>query len=329
MSARNIFTSFALLALLGTVAPPALTAAPAGDEQGRAKDKHSAKYSGARDQGRSGGDARGGWRSRAPDMSRAPAPRESGDRAAVASRNDGGQRSGGPVAVPRGQTPRANDGARDYRATRDYDQSRDYRGSPSTGRGYDDRGRDRSYGSYGRPGYSGYGGSPGYDYRRGNPPRAYGGRAYYSAGRYRPYYGPTYRAWYRPQYYYSRPYYAFRPRFSIGFGISIGYPVAFPTYGYAPYPVYGYPSGGYVSVGPARAVYGAISFEITPFDADVYVDGSLIGRVGDFTPNQPPLTLTAGPHQIEVYADGYQPLSFTADVVPGQVVPYRGQMRPW
>ena len=38
-----------------------------------------------------------------------------------------------------------------------------------------------------------------------------------------------------------RPYYAFRPRFSIGFGLFVGYPVAFPYYAYAyPYP-YPYP----------------------------------------------------------------------------------------
>jgi hypothetical protein len=53
-----------------------------------------------------------------------------------------------------------------------------------------------------------------------------------------PYYRPFY---YRP--YYSRPYYAFHPHFSIGFGITVGYPVAYPVY--APYyyaPPYGYPA---------------------------------------------------------------------------------------
>src|SRR6185436_6450654 len=42
---------------------------------------------------------------------------------------------------------------------------------------------------------------------------------------------------------FSRPYYAFRPRFSVGFGLYVGYPVPFPYYGYAygsPYR-YGYP----------------------------------------------------------------------------------------
>ena len=43
----------------------------------------------------------------------------------------------------------------------------------------------------------------------------------------------------------SRPYYAFRPRVSVGFGLYVGYPVAFPYYGYAygnPYR-YGNPYG--------------------------------------------------------------------------------------
>ena len=83
------------------------------------------------------------------------------------------------------------------------------------------------------------------------------------------------------------------------------------------------------SLTPSRAAYGAVSFEISPSYADLYVDGQLIGRVGDFTPNHPPLTLSPGSHQVEVVAEGYEPLAFEVHVVPGQVVPYRGEMRPY
>jgi hypothetical protein len=56
-----------------------------------------------------------------------------------------------------------------------------------------------------------------------------------------------------PRYY--RPYYTFRPRFSIGFGIWAGYPVTYPAYGAydygypPPYAVQGYPAPGYVTPG--------------------------------------------------------------------------------
>src|SRR5207248_5678007 len=43
---------------------------------------------------------------------------------------------------------------------------------------------------------------------------------------------------------YSRPYYSFRPRFSVGFGIWAGYPVSYPYYYGDPYG-YAYPSAPY------------------------------------------------------------------------------------
>jgi len=36
----------------------------------------------------------------------------------------------------------------------------------------------------------------------------------------------------------------------------------------------------------------------------------------------------AGRHRVELSAPGYEPLSFDVDVVPGQLVPYRGDMQP-
>jgi hypothetical protein len=66
-----------------------------------------------------------------------------------------------------------------------------------------------------------------------------------------------------------RPYYAFRPRLSLGFGLWAGYPVAYPSYYYpyayaAPYPAdpyaygsaapaYGYPAPPYPSANPSSA----------------------------------------------------------------------------
>ncbi len=184
-----------------------------------------------------------------------------------------------------------------------------------------------------------------------------------------------------------RPYYAFRPRVSIGFGLYAGFPIAYPyyygyyspyysPYGYAsPYPGYPYrgvrvsgiPVSGirvsrlplsripvsrvpvstsrlsrasHVNVPPAssapgsvgvqrgqsQANTGGLSFEITPGTAEVFLDGSYVGTVGQFTPTTQPLGVTPGRHRIEIRAQGYRTLDFDVDIVAGQVIPYRGVM---
>jgi hypothetical protein len=177
-----------------------------------------------------------------------------------------------------------------------------------------------------------------YDARRYEPrpyaPRPTYGRPY-DAGRYYPrqyvprayYYAPrVYRPWVLAPYY--SPLYVFRPRFTLSFGISLGYPV--PYYAY-PYPVaiYGpYAPPSPVVVGPGSSVYGGISLEIHPDDAEVYVDGGYAGLVRDFNGYRQPLTLTAGRHHIVIDAPGYQVWEFDVDVIPGQVLPYRGDLQP-
>jgi hypothetical protein len=165
------------------------------------------------------------------------------------------------------------------------------------------RGQDRGYG-------------PGGHYAPARP-----GRSYYS----RPYARPYSYVPYRP-YYFARPYYSFRPHVSIGFGFWLGNPVPYPySYlrGYSPR-VYGYPDGRY-----SVSVYGGVSFDIRPFDADVFVDGEYVGRTGDFTPGTAPLTLTPGTHRLAVQRDGFRPMEWEVAVQPGQVVPYRGDMQPF
>ena len=140
---------------------------------------------------------------------------------------------------------------------------------------------------------------------------------------------PGYSPWaYAPRSYY-RPY-VFRPRYSIGFGIFSGYPVPY-TYSY-PYPivVYGYRAPRErVMIAPGSPYYGGVALEMTPYDADVFVDGEYAGHVEDFDGTTQPLTLSAGPHQIEVQAQGYEPMRVFVEVQPGQVIPYRGDLRPY
>jgi hypothetical protein len=145
---------------------------------------------------------------------------------------------------------------------------------------------------------------------------------------------------------FSRPYFAFRPRFSFGFGLVVGYPVAFPGgYYYSPYdysydyPVYGYaePAPAYPDYGSSydnsyvdtgSANYGGVTFDIQPVTASVYIDGKYIGTVQQFSPEQPPLSLTLGRHHVEIRAAGFQTMAFDADIIPGQVTPYQGGMTP-
>jgi len=176
---------------------------------------------------------------------------------------------------------------------------------------------------------------------------------------------------------FARPYYSFRPRFSLGFGLFVGYSVAFPyyydygypyAYGYPyssypygyPYPYYSaypyaypgpvysaprYPASAYpyrssysndprqapsqgsVGVTPGRQDSGGVSFNITPSDAQVYVDGQYAGVVSDFSPTSVPLTLEPGRYHIEIRASGYQTMTFDSDVTRGQVIPYQGSMQ--
>jgi len=137
---------------------------------------------------------------------------------------------------------------------------------------------------------------------------------------------------YRPAYRYvaprrfARSYFSFRAHLNIGFGLWIGYGVPYP-YSY----IRGYVPRVYGPVGLVRGVsiYGGVSFNIAPYDALVFVDGYYVGRVDDFSSVSPPLTLTPGFHRIEVQADGYQPMAWDVNIVPGQVIPYQGAMLPY
>ena len=159
---------------------------------------------------------------------------------------------------------------------------------------------------------------------------------------YRPQYLPNYRPLYRPDYRTSyRPYYTFFPRVRLGFGLWIGYPVAYPTYFYpstpypdaytSPYPITDpYPTQIYPAPATAAASVGAaggLSFDITPAEAGVYIDGYYMGLVSQFTPDQPPLALAPGRHHVQLQEPGFEFIEFDVDILPGQVIPYRGDLR--
>lgn len=133
---------------------------------------------------------------------------------------------------------------------------------------------------------------------------------------YRPYYNSRY---YYPRYY-NRGYYGYRgfygypgfygysgfypgiynPYFWGGYGLGYGY-----GYGQYPYPPYYY-RGYYDYTGSAR-------LQVTPRNAQVYIDGYFVGVVDNFDGNLQRLNVEAGEHELQLYLEGYR--TFTQKVL--------------
>lgn len=146
----------------------------------------------------------------------------------------------------------------------------------------------------------------------------------------RPYYYPRYSGYYYPRSYYGyyapwyRPYYPYYPGFSWGFGVGWfgygggywgpwGYPYAYP-YGY---PYYGY----YDNTGSAR-------LQITPRNAQVYVDGYFVGLVDEFDGSWQRLRVEIGEHDLQVYLDGHQTFTQRVLFTRGQTIRLQHVMQP-
>jgi hypothetical protein len=149
---------------------------------------------------------------------------------------------------------------------------------------------------------------------------------------------------------------SFRPRFNVGHGVVVGYPVIFPyaypydpfspssgssSYGVAPPSPNTYsnvdslPSYGAVNAASPRqsaiaceasAPCGGVSFDINPATAQVYVDGSFAGIVEDFDGASEPLLLAPGSHYVEIRLAGYRTATFDVTIVTGEITPYQGTL---
>lgn len=144
----------------------------------------------------------------------------------------------------------------------------------------------------------------------------------YRGGYYRPH-RPTVNLGFfygRPGYYgsylYGNPFYAY------------GYPAyGYPAYGYTGFGVYAAPYG-YGYGGYAGRPYGGVRIDMPERDAEVFVDGYFVGNVDDFDGRLQQANIEAGPHHIEVRADGFEPIAFDVNVEPGRTITYRSAMRP-
>ena len=256
---------------------------------------------------------------------RQSAPRGSYSAPQAMSRSYGNRAYSGSQVMPRAYGNRAYSGSQVM--PRAYG-NRSYSAGQAMSRAYG----NRSYGArtagprYNSPSYrgGGYGyASPGY---RGYAGRSSMIRPYFSRSYIRPYgWAPYY------PFRFARPYYAFSPWLSLGFGFWCGYPVRYPWAYMGDYQptVFGdYPDGDYRAVpGSSTSTYGGASFDIQPTDADLFVDGEYVGPVGNFTPNSEPLTLTPGNHRIAVQREGFRPMEWDVTIEPGQVIPYRGVLQ--
>jgi len=127
---------------------------------------------------------------------------------------------------------------------------------------------------------------------------------------------------YSNYYYYPRRYYPY------GYGaFGLGYFYYDPYTWYPPsyYPgSYGAYYGGYFDpfdVGELRLI-------VSPRSGDVYVDGYFAGRVDVYDWMFQALKLEAGPHHIQIVAQGYAPLDFDVRIEPNRKITYRGTLRP-
>jgi hypothetical protein len=143
-----------------------------------------------------------------------------------------------------------------------------------------------------------------------HPPRG-GGYVYRGPSVYRPYYASPYY-WYGGFYggYYAYPFY-----FSVGVGPGPYY-WGYPYYPY-PYPYgYAYDSGA------------SLRLQVTPREAEVFVDGYYAGTVDDFDGSFQRLSVYPGDHVLEIYMPGYRSLQQKLYLQPGKTFTVKQALEP-
>ena len=127
---------------------------------------------------------------------------------------------------------------------------------------------------------------------------------------YRPFYSPGFffSSYYSP--YYFRSFYS--PFYSPFYG---GF------YGQYPYPPYGWRRPIYDNAGSAR-------IQVTPRNAEVFVDGYFVGTVDDFDGYLQRLHVPAGEHELTIFLEGYRPLREKVLFRPGATLKITHTLEP-
>lgn len=130
--------------------------------------------------------------------------------------------------------------------------------------------------------------------------------------------------------------YSFRPWYAVSEFVMAGYPLPYPERFAVAYDkatittaeltpaMRSALEAGTPLVPYAAGTFGGVTFQISPVDAAVFVNGVFVGLVEDFTPGMPPLPLPVGTHRIELRADGFRIEAFDAIVTLNQVTPLSG-----
>jgi hypothetical protein len=135
--------------------------------------------------------------------------------------------------------------------------------------------------------------------------------------------------------YASYPYAGYRRSYPYGygsFGLGFLYYDAYRWYPGTAYPGMAYPGTAYVD--PYRRPLGGFStfdigelrLDVSPRQAQVYVDGYFAGTVDDFDGAFQAIRLAPGAYRIDIVAPGYETLTFDVRITPGQKIRYRGEL---
>ena len=100
--------------------------------------------------------------------------------------------------------------------------------------------------------------------------------------------------------YYYNPFYS---PYGFGFGYGWG---GYPYAAYGPYAPYAYGPYGYAH---PYDTSGSARIEVTPKEAQVYVDGYRAGRADDFDGTFQRLNVRPGPHELTLFLPGYRTLT--------------------
>ncbi len=107
-------------------------------------------------------------------------------------------------------------------------------------------------------------------------------------------------------------------------------PPLYAGYGfYDPFWSWGYPGWGYPGwYGPSFAGFGSARLQVTPRQAEVYVDGYLAGTVDDFDGTFQRLSVAPGEHELTIYLEGYR--TFTQKLLfrPGATINIKQPLEP-
>lgn len=68
---------------------------------------------------------------------------------------------------------------------------------------------------------------------------------------------------------------------------------------------------------------GFLRLNVSPGDAQVYIDGFFVSSVDAFSGTGPARAIEAGPHRIEIRADGYETTTFDVRIAENEMTTYR------